>query len=106
MNNPSLKAFEPRLQPKGLLLLNSSLITHKIARNDVEVIEIPANDIAAQIGEKRTANMVMLGAYIARTKIVHKEGVLEGLREFFGKKIEFLDVNMQAFEKGMEYGKY
>jgi 2-oxoglutarate ferredoxin oxidoreductase subunit gamma len=106
MNNPSLKAFEPRLQPQGLLLLNSSLITHKVTRKDIEAIAIPANDIAVEVGEKRTANMVMLGAYVARTKVVTKESIMEGLKEFFGKKIQFLDVNMKAFEKGMEYGKH
>lgn len=101
MNNPSLEAFEPRLQPKGTLFFNSSLITRKVTRNDIEVIAIPANDIATEVGEKRTANMVMLGAYIAWTEIVPKESILEGLRELFGKK-EFLDVNMRAFEKGMK----
>ena len=104
MNNPSLKAFEPRLQPGGLLFLNSSLITHRVERKDIEVIAIPANDIALELGEKRSANMVMLGAYIARTQVVPKEGVLEGLRELFGKKAQFLEVNKLAFEKGTEYG--
>jgi len=105
MNNPSLKAFETRLQPSGLLFLNSSLITHKVTRKNIEAIAIPANDIAIEVGEKRTANMVMLGAYIAHTKVVPKNSILEGLREFFGKKIQFLNVNTQAFEKGMEYRK-
>ena len=106
MNNPSLEAFEPRLQPQGTLFLNSSLITRKVTRKDIETIEIPANDIAVEVGEKRTANMVMLGAYVARTKIVSKESLLEGLKEFFGKKIQFLEVNTRAFEKGMEYGRH
>jgi 2-oxoglutarate ferredoxin oxidoreductase subunit gamma len=105
MNNPSLEAFEPRLQPQGTLFLNSSLITSKVARKNIDVIAIPANDIAVEVGEKRTANMVMLGGYVARTKVLSKESILEGLKEFFGKKIQFLDVNTKAFEKGMEYGK-
>ncbi|MFP3984523.1 MAG: 2-oxoacid:acceptor oxidoreductase family protein [Candidatus Bathyarchaeia archaeon] len=105
MNNPSMKAFEPRLKPKGLLFLNSSLITRRVTRKDIEVIAVPANDIAMNVGEKRVANMVMLGAYIARTKVVSKESVFEALKEFFGKKAQFLNVNTQAFEKGMEYGK-
>jgi 2-oxoglutarate ferredoxin oxidoreductase subunit gamma len=103
MNNPSLESFEPRLQPQGILFLNSSLITHPVKRKDIEVILIPATDIAVKVGEKRVANMVMLGAYIARTKVTSKESILEGLKEFFGKKTQFLDVNTQAFEKGMEY---
>lgn len=105
MNNPSLEAFEPRLQTQGLLFLNSSLITRQLRREDVKAIAVPANEIAVEIGEKRTANMVMLGAYVARTEVVSKENILEGLKEFFGKKILFLDVNTKAFEKGMEYGK-
>lgn len=105
MNNPSLQAFEPRLQPQGTLFLNSSLITRQITRKDIEAISIPANDVAVAVGERRTANMVMLGAYIARTNVVSKESILEGLKEFFGKKIQFLDVNTQALEQGMEYGK-
>jgi len=105
MNNPSLEAFEPRLQTQGLLFLNSSLITRQLRREDVKAIAVPANEIAVEIGEKRTANMVMLGAYVARTEVVSKENILEGLKEFFGKKIQFLDVNTKAFEKGMEYGK-
>ena len=104
MNNPSLKAFESRLRPRGVLFLNTSLITHQVTRRDLEVIAIPANDIATQVGEKRVANMVMLGAYAAKTGVVSKEVILEGLKEFFEKKSEFLDVNARAFEKGMEYG--
>jgi 2-oxoglutarate ferredoxin oxidoreductase subunit gamma len=102
MNNPSLEAFEPRLQPQGLLLLNASLITRAVARKDIETIPIPANEIAEEAGEKRAANMVMLGAYIARTNIISRETVLEGLKELFGKKPESLGANARAFEKGME----
>ncbi len=104
MNNPSFKAFETRLQRGGLLFLNSSLITHRATRDDIEVVAIPANDIAMELGEKRAANMVMLGAYVARTGIVTKENTLKGLSELFGKKAQFLEVNKLAFEKGMQYG--
>ncbi|MCW4052313.1 MAG: 2-oxoacid:acceptor oxidoreductase family protein [Candidatus Bathyarchaeota archaeon] len=104
MNNPSLKAFEPRVQSHGTIFLNSSLVNRKITRHDIEPIKIPANDIALEIGEGKTANMVMLGAYISRTKVVTKQSVYEGLKEFFGEKNQFLDVNMRAFEEGIKYG--
>jgi 2-oxoglutarate ferredoxin oxidoreductase subunit gamma len=106
MNNPSLKVFEPRLQPQGLLFLNSSLITRQVTRKDIEVIKIPANDIAGEVGEKRTANMIMLGAYVARTKILPQDRIFQGLKEFFGEKARFFDVNLQAFKKGMKYGEH
>ena len=103
MNNPSLEAFEKGLRDGGLLFVNSSLVTQEVKRKDVELISVPANDLAVEVGEKRAANMVMLGAYVARTGIVTKEDIANGLREFFGGKIELLDVNMRAFEKGMKY---
>ena len=103
MNNPSLDAFEGRLQNNGHLFINSSLVTNQITRGDIRVVRIPANDVALEVGEKRTANMVMLGAYIGQTKVVTKTAVFKGLKEFFGKKMEFLDVNKRAFEAGMKY---
>ena len=106
MNNPSLDAFEPRLKEGGVLVMNSSLITHKVKRKNVNVIGVPANEIASEIGDKRVANMVMLGAYIAHTKTVSKEKILEGLKDLLGKeKKQLFEVNKKAFEKGMEFGK-
>jgi len=102
MNNPSLEVFEPRLQPQGTLFLNSSLVTRQVTRKDIEAVSVPADNIAVEVGEKRAANMVMLGAYIARTKVVPEESILEGLKEFVAKK-QFLDVNTQAFQKGIDY---
>lgn len=103
MNNPSLETFELRLQSQGKLFFNSSLITRQVIRKDIEVMPIPATDIAMEIGEKRAANMVMLGAYIAKTRVVPKESVLESLKELLGKKTQSLDINIQAFERGIEY---
>ena len=105
MNNPSLDAFEPRLKEGGVLVMNSSLITRKVKRKDISVIRVPANEIASKVGDKRVANMVMLGAYVAHTKIVSKGKVLEGLRDLLGeKKRQLFEVNEKAFEKGMEFG--
>jgi len=103
MNNPSLEAFEPKLKNGGLLLVDSSLVTRKVERKDVEVIALPADDIAAEIGERRTANMVMLGAYVAKMGIITKEDVAEGFKEFFGGKTQYLDVNIKALEKGIQH---
>ncbi|UCG37289.1 MAG: 2-oxoacid:acceptor oxidoreductase family protein [Candidatus Bathyarchaeota archaeon] len=105
MNNPSLEAFEPRLEPEGMLFLNSSLVTRSVERKDIKVMPTPANAIAAEVGEPKTANMVMLGCYISKTKLLPPETVLEGLKEFFEKKARYVDVNIQAFEKGVQYTK-
>lgn len=103
MNNPSLEAFEPKLKTDGLLFINSNLVTREVKRKDIKLIAIPANDAAVEAGEKRVANMVILGAYVARTGVVTKEDIANGFKEFFGAKTQYLNVNMKAFEKGMKY---
>lgn len=105
MNNPSLDTFEPRLETGGLLIMNSSLITRETERKDVAVVKVPANKIAFELGSDRAANMVMLGAYIARTNVVAKETILEVLKESSGKKkMALFETNKNAFKKGMEIG--
>jgi 2-oxoglutarate ferredoxin oxidoreductase subunit gamma len=103
MNNPSLEAFEPRLKTGGLLLINSNLVTHEVKRRDIDVIPVPANETAVEAGERRAANMVIFGAYVAKTRIITKEDVAEGFKELFGAKAETLEANMRAFEKGTKY---
>jgi 2-oxoglutarate ferredoxin oxidoreductase subunit gamma len=99
MNKPSLDTFEPRLKTGGLLIMNSSLITRETER------KVPANKIAFKLGSDRAANMVMLGAYIARTKVVAKETILEALKESLGKKkMALFGTNKIAFKKGIEIG--
>jgi 2-oxoglutarate ferredoxin oxidoreductase subunit gamma len=103
MNNPSLEAFEPKLKTGGLLFVNSNLVTRQIKRKDINIIPVPANEAAAEAGEKRAANMVIFGTYVAKTKIITEEDVTEGFKELFSAKAETLDANMRAFEKGAKY---
>lgn len=105
MNKPSLDTFEPRLENGGLLIMNSSLITRETERKDIVVVKVPANKIAFELGSDRAANMVMLGAYIARTKVVAKETILEVLKDSLGKKkMALFETNKVAFQKGIEIG--
>lgn len=102
MNNPSLETFESQLQKDGLLLINSSFVTKQVARKDARTMSIEANEVAAAVGSEKAANMVMLGAYVASTKVVSESSVIEGLKELLGKKVDFLDVNVRAFKEGMK----
>jgi 2-oxoglutarate ferredoxin oxidoreductase subunit gamma len=104
MNLPSLDKFEPDVRPGGLLLVNTSLIERKPVRTDVTVIEVPANQIANELGNPRGANMVALGAYLGATDAVSLDGVIEVVRETFAAKPGVIDVNIQALRRGHEIG--
>ena len=98
MNLPSLLKFEPTLKPGGILFTNKSIINQAPKRSDITVYEVPANDLAQELGNARTANMVMLGAFIRATNVVLAETIEDMIRETFGKKkVDLLDINLKAF---------
>jgi 2-oxoglutarate ferredoxin oxidoreductase subunit gamma len=106
MNKPSLAKFMPKLKKGGLCLVNSSLVTGETYRSDVLVCEIPVNDLAIKLGNQKVANMVMLGAYLALTKLFTVDQVMDVLtKKFTGEKAKFLDINRKALETGFEFAK-
>jgi len=104
MNLPSLEKFEPNVRPGGLLLINSSLINRGSARDDVEVVQVPANEIANELGNPRGANMVALGAYLGASGAVGVEEVEQVIRETFAGKPTVVDVNIEALHRGYDIG--
>lgn len=63
-NNPSFDKYESVVAPGGWLIVNASLVQRQITREDFQVIEVPATDIADSLGNTRLANMVLLGALL------------------------------------------
>lgn len=103
MNLPSLEKFEPALLPDGLLIINSSLIDQQARRTDIKVCRVPANDIAAELGNSKTANMVILGAIIGASKVVASESVVKAFAKMFAKKPELVAINEQAISRGKQF---
>ena len=105
MNKPPLLKFQSDVKPRGLLLINSSIIDIKTDRDDVDAVYVPCNEIAESIGNLKGANVVFLGAYIAKKPdVISKEAVINAMRVELGeKKAKFLDGNIKALEAGMAY---
>ena len=103
MNLPSLDKFEHVLISGGSLLINSSLIDHQPKRTDIKVHLVPCNDIAAELGNPKVANMVMVGAIIAASGAVTIDSVLMVLvKKIFKNKPQAMKVNEEAIRRGME----
>ncbi len=100
MNLPSLDKFEPLLKEGGTLLLNKSLIPRAPVRADVDVLGVPANDIALALNNPRVANMVALGAYIGVTRVVAIESIASVVRETFAGKPKVVEANLEALRRG------
>ena len=105
MNKPSMQRFQNVIQSVGGLFLNSSMIDERPVRGDIEVFEVPANDLVRQLGNDRLANMVMLGAYLARTGLIPLEATEKAVEDIFkikkGKTI--VTQNRKALKIGYGY---
>lgn len=104
MNSPSFERFEPTVGAEGLLIYNSSLIQQESKRDDIQILAVPANEIADELGNARVANMVLLGAFIGATGLVKEESIEEALKEVLSERHHHLiPLNMQALERGRAY---
>jgi len=101
LNMPSIDKFLPRVKPGGLVLYNSSIITEELSRTDVKSVAIDATNIAANMGNDRVQNMVLIAGFLKATDLFTKEDVRAALEDKFGGKPELLALNMEAIEKGM-----
>ena len=104
MNIPSLEKFEPEVKSGGLVLYDSSLIDRAPSRGDVEVLALPATEMADKIGSAKSANMVALGALIGKTNLLEKDAVIEVVRTNT-KKAAQVELNVQAVEAGFQFAK-
>ncbi|MBE5817386.1 MAG: 2-oxoacid:ferredoxin oxidoreductase subunit gamma [Clostridiales bacterium] len=101
MNKSSLIKFESKLEAGGNLFVNSSLIDIKSTRDDISDYYISANEMANQIGNSRIANMILLGAYIEKSKIVSVDSVLEAMVKVLGEnKRKLVPINKEALLAG------
>jgi len=105
MNKASLNKFASRLKKGGLLIMNSSLIDSKPQLNQtIEVIEVPADEIATGLGSKKAANMVALGAYLQRRGYFGPEAAAKVLPDVLAKRHhKTLPVNTEALQQGGKF---
>ena len=102
LNNPSLAKFESRIDPGGLLILNTSMVTDSPTRKDIEVVAAPLTDVAMEIGNVKVANVIAAGIFFAKKDIFDKS-VIQKVIELMAKGREkLIPINMKAIEKGAE----
>ena len=102
LNQASLDKYGPRVRPGGVCIINTSLIdTAGFNRNDIEIIRLPMNDIAMQLGDARMVNMVAVGAYVTKTGAVSLASLSEALKDALPERNHrFIPANIQAIEAG------
>lgn len=103
MDPDAVRNFADLIAPGGVLVVNSSLVKEIPDRQDCRVIAVPANDIAAEIGNDRTVNMSLLGAWAAATELLTVDDVAASLRKMLPERHHVhMPDNEAALERGAE----
>lgn len=103
LNQPSLEKFEPAVRPGGLLLFERSTVTTPPTRRDIDVLGIDGAAEAARLSNKQVANVLLLGAYLARRPIVSAASVVKALASVLPPhRQHLLPLNERALEVGAE----
>jgi 2-oxoglutarate ferredoxin oxidoreductase subunit gamma len=102
LNQASFDKFAAKVKPGGVCIVNSSLVNiTESRRNDMEIIAVPMNDIAIELGDARMVNMVAIGAYVARSGAVAFRSLEEALKEVLPERNHsFIPANLSAIEAG------
>ena len=104
MNTPSLDKYESAVVPGGKIFVDSTLITRKVERDDVEVFYIPATQMATDMGYHGLANMILLGAVLRETNCIADATVDDALHHVIpARKANLMDVNLKAIQAGKDY---
>lgn len=102
MNQHSVVRFQNQLQSGGLFFVNSSLVESEISRGDINIVRVQANSVAETLGSPRSANMVMLGAFIKKSGLVSFDSMIEALKSTLGRKQKLVAINEKALKAGYD----
>ena len=86
-------------------MVNTSLVDVEAERPDCIVVNVDARRVAKEAGSERSANFVMLGAYVGAAAPLPVDAVELAIQnEFTGRKAKFAPLNLAAFHAGVDVG--
>lgn len=99
---PAFLKYLPTAKPGSLVIVDSHVYERAgEVRDDVEIVQIPARDMAVGLGNQIVANMVMLGSLAGHSEVVSldllKEAVMTRMRE------SMRGINIKALESGFNF---
>lgn len=94
--------FVPELKDGGTLIVEQDLVRVSDLGGDLRVYSVPATRIAEELGKRMVLNSVMVGFFTAVASLLDADAVRKAVEDSVPPG--FRDLNLKAFEKGLEYG--
>ena len=106
LNQPSHDKFQGKLVPRGIQIVNSSLVDSDRIKTDLTSVLIPVNDMAHRLGNPRLLNMVALGAWVYATRALPLESVQEALHRVISSHYaKLIPANAAALAMGFDFAR-
>ena len=103
LNAPSLARFEPIIERGGLLVVDTTLVTEVVVRDDIDVVALPLKLLAREAGDDRFGSIVALGALVARRDVVRPGTMHAAIADVLGAgHDELVTADIGAFDVGLE----
>ncbi len=101
MNEPSLRKFDKSLRAGGWIIYNGQEFPADCRHDGVHVLALPFTELADAMGDKRAANMVMLGAVLEMAAVLPGDSVGAALRRLV-KNQRWVELDERAIARGRE----
>jgi 2-oxoisovalerate ferredoxin oxidoreductase beta subunit len=99
MNEYSLRKFAHEVPGGGLIIYNGASIPADFSAPGVQVVAIPAAEIADKLGSTKATNIVMMGALLEETECLAAGTALSVLEDKV-KKLDLLEIDRKALAAG------
>ena len=94
-----------KLRPGSLVLVNTTVFEGSFDGDEYHVVEVPATDLAVDLGNIMTASMIMLGAYVAATGMVSLDSLDAAVTESLPSyRTQHVARNVAAISAGFAFG--
>ncbi len=101
MNEPSLRKFDKSVREGGWVIYNGQEFPEDCVREGVHVLALPFTELADELGDKRAANMVMLGALLEIAGALPQQSIDDALRRLV-KNPRWVELDERALARGRE----
>jgi 2-oxoglutarate ferredoxin oxidoreductase subunit gamma len=102
MSQEAYARFSPEVKPGGILIIERELVrVDNIAPGD-RIYAVPATRLAEELGRKVVLNIVMVGFFGAVTNLLDPDALRQAVEDSVPPAMRKL--NLQAYDKGFEYG--
>ncbi len=103
LNQQSMDKFQQSVKPGGLLIYDPNGITIHPTRKDINIYQVAGTDKAAEIGNMKLFNMIILGGFIKVKPIINPEFIEKGLQKSLpARHHNLIPENLKAIEIGKE----